>query len=718
MRETNGNGGGLLPLTCSARSGLQAETAARARGMPLESPASPPTRSPEGRESDGARRAPLLVVAWLAVSLASASHAAEHAPSFVFPHPRNAAAIAADCQSLLVDLKQAETRLAQGTEPPGPALLAELDAMTRRAEDTLGPLAVLVAVSPRKAIRDAGEACDRDYQAYSSRFLQNAAVYARLQQVQPADDIDRRFLRDTLDAFEDSGVALPVERQQRVREINDELTALTQTFERRIREDRTQLLFTKAELVGVPMDVWQRAPRDKLGRHRLGLDQATVFPILENATVPATRERIWRAFQSLGGTDNIQTLAALTQRRRELAQLFGHASHADFVLRHRMARSEAEVQAFLTTVKDAVRSRELTDLAELRAEKARYLTQDIERTVLDRWDTSFYAERVRRAKFAVDQERLRRYFPPDASLRFVFQLAERLFGVSVAPLPRSARQPLWHPDARAYTVIDNQTKAHLGTLFVDLYPRADKFNHAAVWGFRNASTLADRRPAAALVVNFNRRGLTLDELETLLHEFGHALHDLLSKTRYAAQGGTGRQLDFIEAPSQMLEDWVYDPRVLALFAEVCPRCKPVPPALLAQARAARDFGKGAQFSRQHLFASYDLALHGREPAQPLALWAQMEGATPLGHVSGTLFPAGFEHIAGGYAAGYYGYLWSLVLAEDLRTGFAADRLDAQVGQRYRQTVLENGGQVAPAELMQRFLGRPTDSQAFFKALER
>lgn len=675
------------------------------------------------RSIRGRRRLPQIALglAALAISLALPVGAGERAAPFVFPDLRSAVVVAADCQSMLADLKQAEARLATvspGTEASGPALLAELDAMTRRAEGTLGPLGLLVAVSPRKAIRDAGDACARDYQAYVSRFLQNAALYARLQQVKPADDIDRRYQRDMLDAFEDSGVALPADRQQRVREINDELTALTQTFERRIREDRTQLFFTKAELAGVPAGLWRRAPRDAQGRYRLGLEQSTVFPVLDNATLPATRERMWRAFQSLGGPENIETLAALTQRRRELAQLFGYASHADFVLRHRMARSEAEVQAFLATVKDALRSREMFDLGELRIAKAVHLKQGIDVTVLDRWDTSFYAERVRRARHAVDQEQFRRYFPPDASLRFVFRLAEQVFGVTFSAVAASPGAPLWHREAGSYTVTDHETKVHLGTLFVDLYPRADKFNHAAVWGLRNASTLAGRRPAAALVVNFNRQGLTLDELETLLHEFGHALHSLLSQTRYAAQGGTSVQLDFVEAPSQMLEDWVYDPQVLALFATVCPRCKPVPATLLAQAREARDFGKGVQFSRQHLFASYDLALHGREPAEPLALWSQMEGATPLGHVGGSLFPAGFEHIAGGYAAGYYGYLWSLVLAEDLRTAFTADRLDAQVGKRYRETVLENGGQVAPAELMHRFLGRATDSRAFFKALEK
>jgi thimet oligopeptidase len=232
------------------------------------------------------------------------------------------------------------------------------------------------------------------------------------------------------------------------------------------------------------------------------------------------------------------------------------------------------------------------------------------------------------------------------------------------------------------------------------------------------STLVQRLPAAGLVVNFNRDGLSIDELETLLHEFGHSLHALLSKTRYASQGGTNVQLDFVEAPSQMLEDWVYDRQVLALFQQVCAECKPVPDALLAQAKTARDFGKGALFARQHLFASYDLALHTAAAPEPLSTWIGMEKKTPLGHVPGSLFPAGFAHIAGGYAAGYYGYLWSLVLAEDLRTAFAADMLSAEVGARYRRTVLSQGGQVEPEQMMRDFLGRDSNGKAFFKALKR
>ena len=650
----------------------------------------------------------------LLLCLAVCGPPAAVAQAFVFPQYRSGTLVDEECQRLLTDQKQTEQRLAQFAPELASTVLAELDTMLRRYEDTLGPLALLAAVHPDKTIRDAADACEVAYQAFNSAFLQNAAVHALLKQVQPADDIDRRLLQDRLDEFEDSGVALAPDAQARAREINVEITRLGQEFDRRVREEKTKLPFFAAELKGVPRQVWQRAPRDAQGRYLLGLDDPTSGPVIEGARNAATRIRMWRAYQNRGGEDNLKTLAQLGQLRRDYARLFGFDSYADFVLRRRMARSEALVQAFLGEVKGAVTQREIADLALLRAAKAGDLKKDPATTVLQRWDVAHYTERARAARFAVRQNQFRAYFPPEASLKFVFKLAEQLFGVQFTPV----QQQLWHTDARAFTVSDVASQRLLGTLFVDLYPRADKYGHAAVWSFRNVSTLAQRVPAAGLVVNFNRQGLSIDELETLLHEFGHALHALLSNTRYTAQGGTNVLLDFVEAPSQMLEDWVYDANVLKLFAQVCKVCKPVPAALIAKADKARHFGKGIAVARQHLYASYDLALTSKDAPEPMAQWALMEGATPLGHVSGTMRPAGIGHFAGGYAAGYYSYLWSLVLAEDLRTAFAGKRLDAQTGRRYRNSVLANGGQVAPDDLLKQFLGRPSDSRAFFESLNR
>ena len=221
-----------------------------------------------------------------------------------------------------------------------------------------------------------------------------------------------------------------------------------------------------------------------------------------------------------------------------------------------------------------------------------------------------------------------------------------------------------------------------------------------------------------LVANLDRRGLTLPELETLLHEFAHTLHNNLSNTRYASDGGMNVMQDFLEAPSQMLEDWVYDKKVLKTFQDVCPACKPVPDDLVDKARAARDFGKGLTIARQHLYASYDLALHGPTAPDPMETWVKMEGATPLGYVTGTTFPTGFAHIAGAYGAGYYGYLWSQVVASDMRTAFGTDRLDPKVGLRYRNDVLAQGGQKPPQQLVKDFLGRDMSTQAFFDYLKK
>ena len=636
------------------------------------------------------------------------------AQPYVFPHYESAKQIDIECQRLLANAKASERRIEQASADGGAAPLRALDEMVLHYEDTLGPLNLIGAVHPDKPIRDAAEACDLNYQEFNAAFQQNPRIYALLKQVQPADEIDRRYLRDQLDAFEDSGVGLSVEKQARVRVLNTEVTRLAQEFERRIREDRTRVAFGAAELKGVPSGVWKSAKRDLKGRYLLGLDYPTVGPVLEKADIAATRERMWRAFNQQGGDENLKVLAQLAQLRHEYAQLFGFDSYADFVLRRRMAKSETAVLGFLGEVQGAVRQRELADLARLRTAKSRQLGTPLAATLIQRWDVAYYTERVRAAQYSVDQEAFRRYFPPEASLKFVFAVAERLFGVRFAPLD----QTLWHPLARAYEVSDGATQRPLGTLFVDLYPRADKYGHAAVWPIRNVSMLTGRQPAAALVVNFDRKGLTIGELETLLHEFGHALHGLLSTTRYAGQGGSSVQLDFVEAPSQMLEDWVYDAKVLALFQTVCKACAPVPKALIERAERARHFAKGIAFARQHLFASYDLAVYGRRLQDPMALWAAMEAATPVGHVPGSKFPAGFSHIAAGYAAGYYGYLWSLVIAEDLRTAFAADKLDPAVGRRYRDTVLAHGGEVAPEDLLRQFLGRPTDSKAFFNALAR
>ena len=654
-----------------------------------------------------------LILALAGTALQPAVAAPPQVIGPAFPQFASADALETACdQGLLAaktQLRQMEHRPADGR------WLAAYDAFSAALEDLSSPLLFLSAVHPDKPMRDASEACELRWNDFNSTLGQNERLYRAAKALRPADAADRLLRQTLVEGFDDAGVGLAAGQRAQAKQLNDRIAELGLEFQRNIRDAKIQVGFTDAELAGVPPAVWQGAPLDGDGRRLLGLDNPTYEPVLQLADQASTRERMWRAKTNEGGQANLLLLADITRLRKDYAGLLGASSWSEFVLRRRMAETPARATAFLAEVKTAVQQRERLEIDELRAAKAQHLGLAPGAVRMDRWDLRFYTERLRRARYAVDQEAFRAYFPPQQSLQFALRLIERLMGVRYQ---RVDGAPAWHADVQTYAVSDAASGKPLATLWVDLYPRDGKYNHAAVWGLRSAS-LAQKRPSqAALVVNFNRQGLTLDELQTLLHELGHAVHNNLSATRRALQAGTSVKRDFVEAPSQMLEDWVFDKRVQKLFAEVCPTCTPVPDALLDQALAASRFGKGVLFSRQQLYASYDLALYGPTLRDPLALWAQMEGDTPLGHVADTIFPAGFSHIATSYSAGYYGYLWSLVVAMDLRTAFAADRLSPAVGRRYRNSVLGNGSQRPPQALVHEFLGRDFNATAFFDDLKR
>ncbi|HEY1091512.1 MAG TPA: M3 family metallopeptidase, partial [Burkholderiaceae bacterium] len=629
-----------------------------------------------------------------------------------FPHYKDPAAVKAACDTGLAQAQQDEKAL--GALKVDAGWLRAYDKFGAALEDAGNSLDFLQYVAVEGPMRDAAQACSLRWSEFYSSLLQNEALYKGLKAAPVADAIDRELVRVALTQFETAGVALPKDKRERAKAILDKITGLDQQFNKNIRDAGTKVLYTEAELKGVPEGVWKTAKRTADGHIELGVDYPSYIPVLTLADSGAVRQRAWLAKTNEGGQANLKIMAEIVKLRHEYAGLFGYSNFVDFNLRFKMAKDGATALKFLGDVKAAVASGEKADLEVLREAKAKQLGTKLADTKVERWDATYYTERVRRERFAVDQEAFRPYFPPEPALQFCLRVIEKMMGVRYTLV----KNQLWHADAQTYVVTDVATGKQISQLYVDLFPRDGKYNHAAVWPLRSASTLTGRTPIAALVVNFNRKGLTLDEMETLLHELGHAVHTNLSAVRYAALSNNGIQHDFVEAPSQMLEDWVYDKKVLKVMTEVCPTCQPVPDTLIDKAKVAKQFGKPTQFARQHLYASYDLALHGPDTPDPLALWAKMEGATPLGYVKGTMFPAGFAHLTSSYGAGYYGYLWSLVVATDLRTPFKADKLSPEVGMRYRQTVLSQGAQKPAAQLVHDFLGRDSSAKAFFEELKK
>ena len=475
---------------------------------------------------------------------------------------------------------------------------------------------------------------------------------------------------------------------------------------------------TLEEAKGLPPAWIAARKRDDAGNLVLDLEYPTIQPFLSNSTSEAARERLSRAVANRGGKENLERLDRAVVLRHELAQLYGYPDYPTFLLRRRMAETPAAVLDFMRKVKGTVEAQELRELGELKADKAALLGKPVNEVTLNRWDVGFHQERIRRARYAVNQEELRAYFPTDASVKFALKVAERLYGIEVA----EAEVPRWHPDVRYFDVYDRKADgtrgAFLGGIYLDLYPREGKYSHAAAAPTYPASALAQRKPASIMMANFNRTGLTASELRTLLHEFGHVLHGVLSTARYAAQAGTSVKRDFVEAPSQMFEDWARRPESLAVFAEVCPQCPRLTAEQIKRIENARNFGRGIHYSGQLLYADYDMTLHSGAPKPSLDTWITLEKATPLGHVEGTMKPANFGHLMGGYAAGYYGYLWSEVLAYDMLAAFNGRLMDEKLGRRYRATVLSRGGEQPPRQLVESFLGRPLSPDAFFAELTR
>ena len=645
------------------------------------------------------------------VALSGSLNAAQQPAGRAVVPVLNAASIEARCDAELAVARAGIARMERDKRTA--TVLADFNAWSLKTGAFSRPVYLAASVAPDKASRDAAQACVAKFAPLDSELFQSQPLLKRVQALKPADAVALRYRSDLLENFEDSGASLPPARRARAKAIAEELSLLGLAFQQAVDEDATTVILTVDEAAGMPESWLAARKRDGSGKLALGLDYPTVMPFLSNATQEAPRRAVWLAFQRRGGEANLERLDTALKLRFELAQLHGRADFASFALQRRMAGTPTAVQDFLKQVRGAVLDGEARELAELRAEKAVVTGLPLEQVTVQRWDVAYLQERLKRSRYAIDQEKLRDYFPTEASLQFTMRVAERLYGIEFVP----ATVPVWHPDVRYFDVYDRkaggQRGAFLGGAYLDLFPREGKYSHAAVFPVAPVSRLAGRKAASVLVTNFDPKGLDHDELETLLHEFGHVLHGVLSTTRYADQAGTSVKGDFVEAPSQMFEEWARRPETLSVLAEVCPTCPRLSPAQLKQLDAARTFGRGVRYSRQWALASFDMQLHTGAPQPAMAVWTALERSMPLGFVEGSMLPANFGHLMGGYAAGYYGYMWSEVMGLDMLSAFKGRLMDPAVGQRYRDTILARGGEVPPLQMVEEFLGRKPTTDAFF-----
>ena len=648
-----------------------------------------------------------------ALALAAISSSTPAAESVVHPTIPifDAATIETQCDAKLVAFRSRMKAMESVRSSKG--IFDAWNRLSIEIDDFVGPIGAAVNLSTDKATREAADACTAKLAPFSTELFQSEALYARVRDAKPVDAIQTSYRKLLLESFEDSGVMLPKDQRERVKAINERITTLGLEYDKNVRDDATTVVMQPDELAGLPEAYLAAQKRDADGAYVLPLTYPAYRPFLELASKPDARQRYWIAMTNKGGAQNLPLLDEAVRLRRELAGLYGQPDYATYLLRRRMVGDPQTAYRFLGEVRTAVTDLEKKDIEELRAFKAQDLKQPDAR--LDRWDVAYYQEKLRKARYNVDQEALRAYFPTEASVAYVLKVAETLYGIRF-----EARQvATWHPTTRFYDVYEAQGAGrgnYVGGVYLDLFPREGKYGHAHAEAARGESSLAHRTPISILVVNLNEKGLNEDELVTLMHEFGHVLHGVLSKTRYVDQSGANVQWDFAEAPSQMFEEWAMREEPLSLFRQICKACPHLTHGQIGQMEAARKFGQGAAYARQLLLASYDLALTTPAPAGALQTWEKLDGATPLGHVAGTLFPANFTHLMDGYAAGYYGYMWSKVLALDMLSGFHGHLMNPVDGARYRKDILSRGGEVPPGQMVQDFLGRKPNSDAFFQEI--
>lgn len=578
-------------------------------------------------------------------------------------------------------------------------------------QDVGGPIGLLSETSPDPEVRKAAEACDLLLSALPNEYLQSEALFARVKALPSGDPVDAMARQSILDDFEERGVSLPADKRERARAIFERLDKLSQDYSRNVRDDSSKLVFSVSALEGIPAAALNRRARDADGNYLFGLDYPEYDSVMMNVGSDETRKTFWTAFQRRGGQVNLDLLKEAIDLRLELARLMGYDNFADWSIKRKMAGNAAAVNRFLGEVHGRVEALERKELDELRLEKVR-LTGSPD-AVVKGWDLPLYQQRLKKQRYSVDPSEVRAQFPTEPTLAWMMQVTSTLYGLQFRKNPDL---PVWHSDVRGYDVYDRRSGRYLSSFYLDLFPRDGKYKHEAAFGVRGGSLAAARTPVSVLVTNFNRDGFDQQELETLFHEFGHVMHGVLSRTRYVLNAGTGVKRDFVEAPSQMYEEWSRRPESLRLFGQVCRQCKPIDPGLIERMNASRAFGRGIWYANQRLRAAYDMSLHTSRSVDPMQAWIDLKSKTPMGYEPGTMVPAAFGHLMGGYQAGYYGYMWSEVMALDMRSAFGANVMDTRVGARYRHLILESGGQRPPAQLVRAFLGREPSADAFFREI--
>jgi len=574
--------------------------------------------------------------------------------------------------------------------------------------------------------------------AHSNDILLDEELFNRIQQVYEQREAlilteeQKTLLDKTYKAFVRNGARLDNAQKERLREIDKELSQLSLKFGENVLAETNKyelVVENEEDLAGLPDAVKEAAAqtaeeKGKPGKWVFTLAFPSYIPFMTYSEKRELRKELFIAYntKSCKGDelDNKQHIMDMLKLKNERVNLLGYNRYSDFVLEERMAKSAPKVMEFLQNLLEKAKPKALEEMAELAA-FAKELDGLEE---LEKWDFSYYAEKLKKQKYEVDDELLRPYFKLENVIQGVFTTAEKLFGIRFIENPDI---PKYHPEVTTYEVQDMDGN-HIAVFYADFFPRSGKRNGAWMTSFRGQKIMdgKDHRPHVSIVCNFTKPTktkpslLTFNEVTTLFHEFGHALHGMLANGNYESLSGTSVYWDFVELPSQIFENWCYEKECLDLFARHFETGEPISEDLIQKIKNAANFHQGYQTVRQISFGLLDMAYHGSDPSGIMEIPAFekeiMSKTNLLPEVEGTLMSTSFSHIfQGGYAAGYYSYKWAEVLDADAFQLFLENGIfDKETATSFKKNILAAGGSEHPSILYKRFRGREPKPEALLK----
>jgi thimet oligopeptidase len=591
-------------------------------------------------------------------------------------------------------------------------LLDRWNEVTIALDNAFAASSLFQNVHPDQAVREQAERAQVHASKLQTDLSLDREVYDLMvvddaeARISGLDDLGERVRNFELRDFRRAGVDREPEIRDRVRAINERLTELSQTFERNIRNDGRTVKVRPDQLDGLPQDWIDDHSVGDDGLVELTLEYPDVFPMLKFATDRDARLAMFLAFRNQGWPVNDDVLVELLALRRELATMLGYPDWPTYDAEIKMIETGDGIASFIEKISKAAEASALRDRDAL---LARIRDDRPEVEVLDGADSTYYSELLRREQHDVDAQEVRRYFSFERVRQGLLDVTGRLFGLTWTPV----RVPTWHEEVTSYDVsLDGRD---LGRIHLDLHPRENKFNHAAQFTL-TTGVAGHQVPEGVLVCNFPRGLMEHGDVVVLFHEFGHLIHHVLGGgQRWARFAGVATEWDFVEAPSQLLEEWAWDAGVLAEFA-VDEEGRSIPPDLVARMRDAEDFAKGLSTRTQMFYASMSYRFHEDPPGDGAGLAkATLDLESTYSMISPTAeshMYAGFGHLAG-YTSGYYTYMWSLVIAKDLFSAFDREHLfDPEIATRYRDRILAQGGRKDAADLVEDFLDRPFGFEAF------